>query len=126
MIKIIGCLLLLVSMGVWAEGMVYEGGTKTVHCTDATERTDGTPLLPEEIERVEIYVRTEDGAGTVEATILMPGGCRPMSLDLSNLTEGQKYQDGVTYDTAGRVSAHSVSLPFEYLKAPPGPPVMTE
>ena len=118
--------LLMFSVAAMADGTEYTGGTKTVICTDATTREDGSALLPEDIDRVEIYVGNEPGTGQPEVTILMSGGCAPASLDLSRLTEGQKYQYGVTFDTAGRVSVASDSLPFVYKMSPPGSPAMVE
>jgi hypothetical protein len=121
-------LILAVMYAVVAEaaGVVYSGASKAVSCTDATERTDGTSLSASEIDRVEIYVGATDGGALHESTMIMSGGCKPMALDLTRLSEGQKYQYGVTYDTAGRVSAHSASLPFIYQLSLPNPPVMVE
>ena len=104
-----------------ADGPVYSG-SKTVNCTDATERSDGTSLAPDEIDRVELYVRTTP-TGSPEHTVIMEGGCRAMTLDLTLLAEGQKYLDGATVDTAGRVSVLSVpQSPFVYQKVGPNPP----
>lgn len=105
-----------------AEGDVYTGTTKTVNCDDATQRSDGTALAASEIDKVEIYVRTAPQASP-EHTMIMTGGCKAMTLNLTTLAEGQKYMDGSTFDTAGRVSVLSVpQVPFVYQLSNPNPP----
>jgi hypothetical protein len=109
-----------------AEGTVYTGAEKIVKCDNATARTDGTPLAIAEIDRVEIYISQTDLDSNPPNTVIMAGGCVDTPFDLTVLPEGQHYMYGVTYDTAGRVSAYSASLPFIRDLLPPMPPVIWE
>ena len=118
--------LLMFSVAAMAEGTTYTGTEKPVTCTNAIARTDGTPLAASEIDRVEIHISPTDLDLNPPYTVVMAGGCTDSVLDLTPLSEGQYYQYGVTYDTAGRVSALSASLPFMRSLMNPGPPAITE
>lgn len=98
--------------------------TKTVNCTNATTRTDGSPLAASDIERVEFDITN----GTDTYTIPMIGGCQPLSFDLTTLTAGTWDQVGRTYDADGRESVNSAAVPFGYVEstADPDPPVILE
>jgi hypothetical protein len=101
--------------------------TKNVSCTDATTRTDGSPLALSEIALVEIRISN----GTDTYPVLFDGGCSAagtQTFDLTQLTQGTWQQEGLTYDGDGRVSAFSASNPFDYVlsSANPNPPVVTE
>jgi hypothetical protein len=109
-----------------AEGTVYTGAEKIVKCDNATARTDGAPLAIAEIDRVEIYISQTDLDSNPPNTVIMAGGCTDTPFDLSPLPEGQYYMYGVTFDTAGRVSDYSPSLPFMRSLMPPLWPVMVE
>jgi hypothetical protein len=122
---------LMFTVAAWSEGTVYTGTEKTIVCTNPTARTDGTPLSVNEIDRVEIYIsQTDTGSNPLipskPFTVIMAGGCVDTPFDLTVLPEGQHYMYGVTYDTAGRVSAYSASLPFIRDLLPPMPPVIWE
>ena len=122
-----GFCLLLFSVAAMAAGTVYTGTEKPVSCTDPTTRIDGTPFLTSEIDRVEIYTSSTDLDANPPYTLVMPGGCTIDSVfDLTQLSEGQYYQYGVVYDTSGRVSALSASIPFTRSLANPTAPVMVE
>jgi hypothetical protein len=120
------CLLAFASFHAMAEGTVYSGNEKQVRCTNPTERTDGTPLDPAEIDRVEIFIGQTDQDINTPHKVTMPGGCTDTAFDLTQLQEGQWYQYGIAVDTAGRISSLSATLPFEYQKSAPLPPVMVE
>ena len=100
--------LMVFSVPTYAEGPVYSGTTKTVDCNNPVTRTDGTALDPSEIASVEVYIRTSP-TGSPEHTVIMPGGCQPMTLDLTTLSEGQKHMDGIATDTEGRASVLSAN-----------------
>ena len=114
--------LMVFSVPTYAEGPVYSGTTKTVDCNNPVTRTDGTALDISEIASVEVYIRTSP-TGSPEHTVIMPGGCQPMTLDLTTLSEGQKHMDGIATDTEGRASVLSApQVPFVYQLANPNPP----
>lgn len=126
---------------VQAAGTQYTG-VKTISCTNATEREDGTALPPAEIERVEIgFTKNADGTGSTHFTN-MPGGCADKEFDLSLLPSiGQWYEVGWTvacdnadWSTAGCTNelyskpsapvAFVVLAPAPQPKARPMPPVL--
>jgi len=123
---LLAAFILLNAVAVLADGPVYTGAEKMLKCTNATERTDGTPLSIDEIDRVEIHISQIDKDSAPAYTVVMQGGCVDMPFSLTPLDEGQYYQYGVTYDTAGRVSALSASFPFIRSLTAPQPPVMVE
>ncbi len=119
-------LLITITWSAYADGTVYSGTEKMVKCTNPADRTDGTPLDPSEIDRVEIFIGQTDQDINTPHKVTMAGGCADTSFDLTQLDEGQWYQYGVAVDTAGRISSLSATLPFMYQKNPPSPPVMVE
>ena len=119
-------LLLIFSVAATADGIVYSGAEKPVKCISATTRVDGTKMSASEVDRVEIYISSTDLDLNPPYTVTMSGGCVDSVFDLTPLSEGQYYTYGVTYDTAGRVSALSPSIPFTRSLLNPGPPVMVE
>ena len=119
-------LLVYVALMNVAEAATFQAGVdteKTVSCTNATERADGSTLAVSDIDRVEIVI----SQGTDAYTVVMTGGCTPMMFDLTTLAPGDWDQVGITVDTGGRVSAVSPSTPFTLLApiiAIPNPPVV--
>jgi hypothetical protein len=122
----VSVMLLAYMADTYADGTVYTGTEKTLKCDNPTARTDGTPLPASEIDRIEIHISPNDLDLNPPYTTSMPGGCADTQFDLTPLAEGQYYQYGVTYDTSGRVSALSASLPFMRSLLNPLPPVMVE
>lgn len=96
------------------------------NCTDATERSDGTPLLAPEIASVEYYIYKEGAfpAGNPEIPpIVMVGGCKLTFIDTKLLTTGNKEAYAVTIDTEARRSVYSSpAFVFTVTKSNPKPP----
>ena len=123
---LVAFLLAFASLNAKAEGTVYSGNEKQIRCTNPDTRTDGTPLPVSEIDRIEIFISQTDQDINTPHKVVMPGGCVDTPFDLTQLQEGEWYQYGVAVDTAGRISSLSATLPFEYQKSAPRPPVMVE
>ena len=140
------CLSLLLALSaatVNSEGTVYTGTSFTANCTNPTNREQtleekalgqpGRALTAAEIESVHYFIN--DTVTSLPPppdfhplhTTIMPGGCQPMTVDLTRFSPNtQYYKVAVTYDTTGAVSAYSVTVPFTLTVMPPGPPVITE
>jgi hypothetical protein len=74
----------------------------TANCDNAVERENGEPLALSEIDRVEYYLDKTDGNITNPVlTILMNGGCKPMFVDTRQLSVGDYFAYGRTWDTDG-------------------------
>lgn len=103
---------------------------KTINCINPTERTDGSALAAGDIERIECYIdQTDQNIDSPFMTILMQGGCKPVSVPFDGMDVGTWHQYCRTYDTGGRTDGLSASLPFELLPpipADPMPPTVTE
>jgi hypothetical protein len=109
-----------------AEAASYQLGVdtvKTVNCTNATQRTDGTALPLTDIAEVAVKIT---GPSSYTSTVTMVGGCAPVDLLLAGLSAGTYVMTGTTKDTGGRVSASSAPVNFTLLAAiaAPNPPVI--
>lgn len=106
---------------------VYKRGqdqTIWVNCDNPTSRTDGTPLVLSEIEKVVYYVDQVGGfTGTPLVTIEMLGGCMAAPVDLQTLpvnTEMGRYAK--TVDTGGLESIVESGRTFIVQSANPNAP----
>ena len=114
-------LLLLLPFAVQAEVIQWSKGY-TAGCDDATERVDGSPLLPGEIAVVEYYIDPIDGNPAPEHLILMPGGCEDTFVDTKGFQIGDYYRYARTFDTDGLVSDMSAGVLMTIQKARPKSP----
>ena len=114
-------LLLLVPFAVQAETIQWSQGF-TAGCDNPTERIDGTPLLPEEIDRVEYYIDYIDGNPDPLYTIMMTGGCADIFVDTKQIPIGDYYRYAITVDTDGLVSDMSVGAMMTIQKSRPKSP----
>ena len=117
----------LVSFDVMSEGTVYKG-TKAFECQNPTERDDGQPILPGEIQSATMYVLDSALLGNVVKTVPMPGGCtRIEGVDITDIGFGQFYTSATFELTGGEVSVFADGVPFESRSAArPKPPVIVE
>lgn len=98
--------------------------SKPVSCTNATERTDGTPLPAGEIADAAIRIT---GPDSYQNTLVMVGGCKTVSLPLDGLAPGDYTMIGTHTDTGGRMSIDSIPVNFTLLPpipANPNPPTV--
>jgi hypothetical protein len=124
------CLAAFIGIANAADYKLGVDDTKILNCTDATTRVDGSALAQEEIASVTCYIdEVDQNSDTPSVTVLMDGGCKPMSVDLTALDPGVWHQYCFTTDTGGRSDGLSASLPFTLLPpdpADPSPPTVTE
>ena len=141
MAKLLFTILLMTSMGAFAEGPIYQPADMIpLGCTNPDARTNGDALAPEEISSIVIYISSiadkallpSDPADFLPEHIeIMEGGCTNRQAAAANLTPGtQYYKYGVTYDIGDlannipeRVSDYTEpSSPFYTDLAKPNPP----
>ena len=120
-------ILLLCCSSAFAADVTYQKGKDQSFvggCVDATEREDGTTLLPEEIQLVRYYI--DNTAGNMDTplyTAIMSGGCKDTMIDLGQFpTDITFYSYAQTVDTEDRVSVSSYSVSFIIVKGNPNAP----
>lgn len=104
--------------------------SKPVNCTNATTRTDGSPLAAADIDYVTMTVRSVPPDNSFSHNIKMVGGCHAATFDLTLLPgPGTFEQVATTTDKAGRTGPVSPApFTFNYVQstAPPNPPIVVE
>ena len=120
-------LALLFTSRIFAADVTYQKGKDASFvggCVDATEREDGTTLLPSEVQLVRYYI--DNTAGNMDTplyTAIMSGGCKDTMIDLGQFpTDITFYSYAQTVDTEDRVSVSSYSVSFIIVKGNPNAP----